>query len=154
MQENEKRQKLDDIISQLMVEMTTKCSCIFNINGEAFSCRGSEGNFENTVVFRGRVTVQDSSVITADDVVNDINNWVKSSPSVTVGLATLDIDSNCPAMLASIDSDDCVVAPEQPSSSDSFSIGIIVGAIPAVIVLMVIIIVVILVYLRTKGSYW
>ena len=137
-----------------MVEIISRCSCIFNINSEAFSCRGSEGNFENTVVFRGRVIVQDSSVIIADDIVNDINNWVKSSPSVTVGFATLDIDSSCPVMLASIDSDDCVVVTEQPSSSDSFSIGILIGTIIAVIVIMVIIVVVVLVYLKTKRSYW
>jgi len=143
-----------------MEEITPRCSCMFKIDGEIFSCRGAQGNFENTVVFRGRVTIQASaSIVTAADVVNNISDWVKSSPSITVGLALLDIDSSCPAMLTSTDSDDCVVVTEQPppsSSSDSSSIGIIVGAIIAavvVILILVITVVVVLVYLRRKGSY-
>jgi len=143
-----------------MEEITSRCSCTFNIESESFSCRGAQGDFENTVVFRGRVNVQASALnITADDVVNIIDDWVESSPSITVGLTTLDVDPRCPAMLVSTDSDDCVAVTEQPSSSsssDSSSIGVIVGAILAVVVVILVIaivVVVVLVYLKRKGSY-
>ena len=158
LQENQQQQKLDEIKSQVIQAIGSRCSCI-NIGGATFSCRGAQGNFENTVVFRAMVTVQASSaLISADVVVTDIDDWVKSSPSITVGLATLDIDPSCPAMLASTDSDDCEVVTESPSpsSSDSSSIGVIVGAVLAVVVvilIVVIIIVAVLVYLRRKGSY-
>jgi len=143
-----------------MEEITPKCSCTFNIDSETFSCRGAQGNFENTVVFRGRISVQASaSIVAAADVVNDnINDWVNSSPSITVGLTTLGIDPRCPAMLTSTDSNDCEVGTEPPSSSssDSSSISVIVGAIIAVVVvilIIVIIVVIVLVHLRRKGSY-
>ena len=167
LQENEQRQKLDEIISQVMEQIIPRCSCVFEIGSETFSCRGVQENFENTVVFRARITVQ-GLLVAADDVVNDIDGWVDTSPSITVGLATLDIDSSCPAMLASTDSADCETVTESPfpslpppsspsSSSDSSpSIGIIVGAVGAVVVvvlIIVIIVVAVLVCVRRKGSY-
>ena len=150
---------MDEIKLQVMQAISPRCSCMFNIVDENFSCRESQGNFENTVVFRARVTVQDSAALfPADNVVTDIDDWVESSPSIIVGLATLDIDPSCPAMLPSIDSDDCKIVTESPSpsSSDSSSIGVIVGAVLAVVVvilILVIIVVAVLVYLRRKGSY-
>ena len=147
-------------------EITTRCSCVFEVDSETFSCRGAQGNFENTVVFRARITVQGpASLVAADDVVGDINDWVETSPSITVGFATLDIDSSCPAMLVSADSDDCESvtvspspSPSSPSSSSnsSSSIGIIVGAVLAVVVVILIIIitvVAVLVCVRRKGSH-
>ena len=155
---------MDDIISEVKEEITTRCSCVFEVDSETFSCRGAQGNFENTVVFRARITVQGpAALVAADDVVSDINDWVETSPSITVGLNTLKIDSSCPAMLASTDSDDCeavTVSPSPsspPSSSDSSSsIGIIVGAVVAVVVvilIIVVIVVILLVCVRRKGSY-
>ena len=138
-------------------EITTRCSCVFEVDSETFSCRGAQGNFANTVVFRARITVQGAAaLVAADDVVGDINDWVETSPSITVGLATLDIDSSCPAMLASTDSDDCEAVTQPSSSNGSSSIGIIVGAVVAVVVVIltiVVIVVILLVCVRRKRSY-
>ena len=148
---------MDDIISEVKDEITTRCSCVFEVDSETFSCRGAQGNFENTVVFRARITVQGpAALVAADDVVSDINDWVETSPSITVGLATLDIDSSCPAMLASTDSNDCEVITQPPSSNGSSSIGIIVGAVVAVVVVILIIVIIVVILLacvRRKGSY-
>jgi len=147
-----------------MEEITPICSCTFKIVNETFSCLGARGDFENTVVFRGRIIVQASAaIVAANDVVNVISNWVKSSPLIAVDLATLVIDPRCPAMLASTDSDDCLAVTEQPSSSSSsssssdfLSIGAIVGAVIAVVVVILvvaIIVVIVFVYLKRKGNY-
>ncbi|XP_065904076.1 cell adhesion molecule DSCAM-like [Dysidea avara] len=165
--EDRQQQKLDDIISTVMEEITPRCSCIFEIVSDSFSCRGAQENFDNTVVFRARVSAQGpASVITADDVVNDISNWVESSPSITIASVTLDVDLNCPAMLDSFNSPDCVIVTEQPtpstssptssSSNNSSPIGIIAGAAIAVVViviLLVIIVVLIVMYRKRKASY-
>ena len=167
LQEDRQQQKLDDIISTVMEEITPRCSCIFEIVSDSFSCRGAQENFENTVVFRARVSAQGpASVITADDVVNDISNWVESSASITIASVTLDVDLNCPAMLDSFNSPDCVIVTEQPtpspssptssSSSNSSSISIIAGAAIAVVIiviLLVIIVVLIVMYRKRKASY-
>jgi len=144
-QEDMRRQKLNEIISEVMAEISPRCSCTFNIDSETFSCRGAQGNFEDTVVFRARVTVQaSSSVITADDVVSNISSWVESSPSIAIVSVTVFVDPNCPAMLDSFNSADCVIV--TPSTSSSPPVGVIVGAaIGAVIVIIIIIIVVVLV---------
>jgi len=76
-----------------MEEITSKCSCTFKVDSENFRCRGAQGNFENTVVFRGRITVHISALtISADDIVNIIDDWVGSSPLIIVSLITFGID--------------------------------------------------------------
>ena len=144
-----------------------RCSCEFNssnIIGDAFSCRGSQGEFSNTVVFRAMITLQvPVSISDADDIVNLISEWVQSKPSVTVNKVILEIDPDCPAMLDSLTSDDCATKAPPPnqvnqssSSSSSLPIGIIVGAaVAAVIILLLIIIIVAIVMYRRrrKSSY-
>ena len=147
------------------------CSCKFtskNIIEDSFSCRGSIGQFSNTVVYRAMITLQvPSSITDADDIVATINKWVQTEPSVRVNGVTLDVDSGCPTMLDSFAADDCIVPPVQtdpppsPSSSSSSSsssppYGIIIGAGVAVVViilLLIIVIVIIVVYRRHKSTY-
>ena len=140
------------------------CSCKFtskNIIEDSFSCRGSIGQFSNTVVYRANITLQvPSSITDADDIVTIINQWVQTKPSVRVNGVTLDVDSGCPTMLDSFAADDCIVPPVQtnppPSSSSSPPYGIIIGAGVAVVViilLLIIVIVIIVVYRRHKSTY-
>ena len=129
---------MDDIISEVKEEITTRCYCVFEVDSETFSCRGAQGNFENTVVFRARITVQGHASIFAADVVNDITNWTLSSPSIPVAAVTLAIDPNCPVMLDSFNSADCVIVTEQPTSSSTNSssspVGIIAGTVAAALI--------------------
>ena len=142
------------------------CSCEFNsstIIDDTFSCRGSQGDYEKTVVFRAKITLPvPVSVSDADSIVDIISEWVQSNPSVTVDKVILEIDPGCPAMLESVTSDDCVNETPPPrqsspssSSSSSLPIGIIIGAVAAgVIVLLIIIIIVgIVIYYRRKSTY-
>ena len=140
-----------------------RCSCAFtsnNIIDDTFSCRGSQGEFRNTVVYRAMINLQvPASVTDADDIVNDINQWVQTMTSVGVNGVTLDIDSDCPTMLDSLTSDDCVigVSPDQtnsPSSSSSSPFAIIIGvSVAVVIIILLIIVVVTVVYRRHKSTY-
>ena len=139
------------------------CSCKFtsnNIIDEIFSCQGSHGQFKNTVVYRGKISLQvPASVTDAHDIVAIINQWVQSNPVVTVNGVTLEIDSGCPALLDSFDSNDCVTEapPDQTSTSSSSSplpFGIIIGVsvVVVVIILLIIIVIIIVVYRRKKKS--
>ena len=92
---------MNDIISEVKEEITTRCSCVFEVDSENFSCRGAQGNFVNTVVFRARITVQGPASIFAADVVSDVKNWTLSSPSLSVATVALAIDPNCPVKLDS-----------------------------------------------------
>ena len=133
----------------MIKDIALRCSCAFNIVDESFSCRGSKDGFENTVVFRARVAIQDPN---ADDVVNNITNWVQSSPSISVDAVTLAIDPNCPAMLDSFHSPDCVT----PSSSSPSKTGLIVGVVFGVvclIILVIVIVVLIVLYQRRQASH-
>ena len=144
-----------------------RCSCEFNssnIIDNTFSCRGSQGDFEKTVVFRAMITLPvPASVSDADGIVDLISEWVQSNPSVTVDKVILEIDPDCPAMLESVTSDDCVnemppprqSAPSSSSSSSSLPIGIIIGAVVAgvIVLLLIIIIVVVVMYRRRKSTY-
>ena len=147
------------------------CSCEFNFSNiidDSFSCRGSRGEYKNTVVYRAMISLQVPATISdADDIVNVISEWVQFKPSVTVDKVVLEIDPNCPALLDSATSDDCAgpsnEAPstdqvnEQLSSSSSSStlIGIIVGAIVGLIIVLILIIIIIgfVIYSRRKSSY-
>ena len=86
-----------------------------------------------------------------------LSEWVESKPSVRVNRVTLDIDSGCPTMLESFNSNDCEMPSDgtNPSSSSS-SVGIIVGAAVAVLVVILLLItavVIIVMYRRHKSIY-
>ena len=140
-----------------MCEFTTN-----NIINDTFSCRGSQGQFENTVVYRGRITLQvPPPIIDADDIITEMSEWVQTEPPVMVIGVTLYVDPSCPVLLDSFASPDCVTdtPPDQAiqsSSSSSSSIGIIVGVVVAVVVIIMIIIIVILsivMYRKHKSAY-
>ena len=133
-----------------------RCSCEFtssNIIDDTFSCRGSQGEFRNTVVYRAMIILQvPASVTDADNIVAVLSEWVESEPSVRINRVTLDIDSNCPTMLASFDSNDCE-APSDRKNPSSSSVGIIVGAAAVVILLLLITaVVIIIMYHRHNKS--
>jgi len=138
-------------------EIAPRCSCVLEIVDEAFRCIRPQ---ETTVVFRARATIKGpASLVAADDIVNRINEWVQTSPSITVGLATLSIDSSYPAMLASSDSDnpeESTTEPPSMSSSPSFTdspfIIIIVAAVLAVLAAVLVIVVIVLVCFRCKKA--
>ena len=139
-----------------------RCSCEFtsdNIIEDNFSCRESQGQFRNTVVYRAMIILQvPASITDADDIVSNINLWVQSEPSVIVDGITLALDPGCPAVLDSFDSNDCESPSDQanPSSSSSLLITIIVGVAVAVVVIILLLIiaaVTIVVYRRRKATY-
>ena len=137
-----------------------RCFCEFtssNIIDDTFSCRGSQGEFRNTVVYRAMISLQVAASVTdADNIVTVLNEWVESEPSVRVNRVTLDIDSNCPTMLDSFDSNDCEASSDGTSQTSSPSVGIIVGAAVAAVVVMLLLItavVIITMYRRHKSSY-
>ena len=141
------------------------CSCNFNsdnIIDDTFSCRASQEQFRNTVVYRAIITLQvPASITDADDIVILLSDWVESKPSVRVNRITLELDPSCPTMLDSFDSNDCEAPPDQTnpssstSSSSSSSVGIIIGAVIAAVVILLLIttIVIIIMYHRHKLSY-
>ena len=159
LQVDDEEQKLGDIKAEIIQQIVMRCSCEFtssNIIDDTFSCRGSQGEFRNTVVYRAIITLQVSASITdADNIVAVLSEWVESEPPVVVNRVTLGIDSNCPTMLESLKSNDCEI-PSDLSSSSSSSVGIIVGAaVAAVVVILLLItaVVIIIMYRRHKSSY-
>ena len=142
-----------------MCEFTTN-----NIINDTFSCRGSQGQFEDTVVYRGRIIIQVPPPITdADDIIIELSEWVQTEPSVIVTGVTLYLDPSCPVLLDSFASPDCVtdIPPDQAirpssSSSSSPSVGAIIGVAVAVVVIITILIIVILtivMYRKRKSTY-
>ena len=136
-----------------------RCLCEFSIIDDAFSCRGSQGEFRNTVVYRAMITLQvPTSPTGADNIVTEINKWVQTMPSLLVNGIILDLDPDCPAMLESFASNDCdaeTILPSNQSTSSPLSTGIIIGvAVTAIVIilLLIIVIVVIIVYFRRKSS--
>ena len=107
-----------------------------NIVGEAFSCREE---LNGTVVYRAKIISNNS----AEDIVNEIDNWVKSGASITVDQVVLHVDPDCPAALESFESKDCDSI-EQSSTTNNQStrnsnltlIALITSAV-VIIVLMV-----------------
>ena len=152
-----------DIKEEIINQVLVPCSCQFttsNIISDTFSCRGSQGEFKDTVVYRGNITLQvPISITDADDIVTYINQWVQNEPSVAVKGITLALDADCPTMLDSFDSDDCKpynqTSPSTSSSSSSSPLGIIIGAAAAVVVVIVLIIVIIIIVVchRRKSTY-
>ena len=136
-----------------------RCSCEFtssNIIDDTFSCRGSQGEFSNTVVYRAIITLQvPASITDANNIVDLLSEWVESKPSVRVNRVTLDVDSDCPTILESFNSNDCEISSDGTSPSSLSSVGIIVGTIVAavVVVLLLITAVAIIMYRRHKSAY-
>ena len=101
----------------------------------------------NSVVYRATITLQNSKTA-ADDVVNEIYQWVQSEPSIVVNGITLDIDPSCPTLLESLDADDCfindTVSNQQEETTSSMSavviIGMILGLLVALFIFLVIVV--------------
>ena len=141
------------------------CSCEFTFNNiidDAFSCQGSQGQLRNTVVYRAMITLQVPAAITdADNIVTNINQWVQTEPRVRVDGVILDVDPDCPTMLDSFNSDDCVIeVPSNPTSSSSSSpsslVGIIIGVVVAAVVVVIVVIILVIIiamYRRRKSTY-
>ena len=135
-------------------ELTTN-----NVIDDAFSCQGSQGEFEDTVVYRAMITLQvPASITDADSIVTNINQWVQTKPRVRVDGVILDVDPDCPTMLDSFNSDDCVIEgpsnQANPMSSSSLPVAIIIGAAAAVVVIvLIVIIIIVVVYHRHKSTY-
>ena len=142
------------------------CSCEFtsnNVIDDAFSCQGSQGEFEDTVVYRAMITLQvPASITDADSIVTNINQWVQTKPRVRVDGVILDVDPDCPTMLDSFNSDDCVTEEPSnqanPTSTSSSPVGVIIGtaaaiSVAVVVVIVLIIVIIILVYCRRKSTY-
>jgi len=161
------------------------CSCQFtveNIAEETFSCRASklDPNFENTVVYRAKITPQVLvSVLDANDILEIIETWVQSGATIVVNHLTLNIDPNCPTTLESFHTEDCFImstaavttttgttmtrTPSLPTplltgvdDSSKSSVGIIIGVSVAsvvVVVLVVIIVVITIFHCRLKSNY-
>ena len=153
-------EKQMNIKEEIIKQVLMRCSCQFttsNIISDTFSCRGSQGEFEDTVVYRANITMQvPSSSTDADDIVTFINQWAQNEPSVAVKGITLALDADCPTMLDSFDSDDCVIAEESSNQTSSSSLpsGIIIAAsAAAVVVIVLIIVIIILLYCRHKSTY-
>ena len=123
-----------------MENIKQKCFCEFNIVNAAFSCRGSVGDFKDTVVYRAKVL----SNISAEGIINKTDHWVKSETSITVDQVTLHVDPSCPSMLESFESRDCVVI-NQSSSSDDPPVGTIVGAAIGGVIGIIVIVAVLLI---------
>ena len=81
-------EKQMDIKEEIIKQVLMRCSCEFttsNIISDTFSCRGSQGEFEDTVVYRANITLQvPISITDADDIVTYINQWVQNEPPVVV----------------------------------------------------------------------
>ena len=163
-QETDRKQKQNDIKEEITEEVLMHCSCKFttsNIIDDTFSCRGSKGQFRNTVVYRGMIALQvPRSITDADDIVTYIYQWVQTKPSVRINGITLALDPSCPTVLDSFDSNDCVTkeSPDQISSSSSspLPLSVIIGAavlIAIIILLVIIVIIVIVKYRKRKSTY-
>ena len=165
MQETDRKQKQIDIKEEIIKEVLMHCSCTFttgNIIEDTFSCRGSKGDFRNTVVYRGMIVLQvPASITDADDIVTYIYQWVQTKPSVRINGITLALDPSCPTVLDSFDSDDCVTEntsdqASSPSSSSLSPLSVIIGAavlIAIIILLIIIVIIVIVKYRKRKSTY-
>ena len=158
-----------DIKEEIIKQVLTRCSCQFttdNIISDTFSCRGSQEEFEGTVVYRANITLQvPVSITDADDIVTFINQWIQDEPSVAVRGIALAVDADCPTVLDSFDSDDCVAEvpsnqtnpTSSSSSSSSLPLSAIAGAAAAaavvVVIVLIIVIIIIVVCRRRKSTY-
>ena len=110
-------------------------------------------------MYRAMITLQvPASITDADNIVTNINEWVQTKPRVRVDGVVLDVDPDCPTMLDSFNSDDCVIEGSSNqanlASSSSSPVVIIIGVAAAVVVIVLIVtVIIVVVYRRHKSIY-
>ena len=119
---NLKLQLVTDAIVQ-KVQMT--CSCDFTIDkivDGAFSCRSSQLEFENTVVYRAKITpLVHVLVIDANDIEKIIEAWVQSGASVMINGLALNLDPNCTTTIESYDDEECAAVMPTTITTETLS---------------------------------
>ena len=150
---------MEDIRGDIAQQISELCSCQLlpvHITDDKFSCQGSFGQHEDTVVYRAKITSVGLD-IDADQLVGLIQNWVQSGVIIEVDQVSLNVDTDCTTQLESLTADACDTGSPTPSEnqgsgSQQSSVGLIAAAvIPAIIFIAILIgVTVIIIYCKFK----
>ncbi len=170
-------EKSQDIISHLTLLLIEQCQCNIDMNtaitNGGFQCFANSQEF---VTYRAQV--QGTSEVPALDLVQILQQWVSSGPSVNIKAQILDVKSSCPVLIASLSEAECdcstsittfndkvtdavtnsvmdgisdIVNDSDPSTDVNLTTIIIISIVCATLIILVIAFVII-VYLRLRSS--
>jgi len=147
---------LEDIRGDIIQKISELCSCQLqsvHVTDDKFSCRGAVGRYEDTVVYRAKITSVGLD-ITADQLVEFIHIWAQSGAIIEADRVSLDVDPDCTTQLESFTANDCVsnsqTSPAGHGGQQS-STGLFVAiSLTAVIILVLIGVIVVLVYCKCR----
>ena len=106
LQDSNTEDKLSDISTAVSVPLQQDCSCSLSVQRRTFSCLETADS--QTVVFLAELSYD---VLPGVMVVPSlVTSWAKNTRSITVSSIQLQVDSTCPVVIDSFNSESCTVA--------------------------------------------
>ena len=147
--------KLSEISASLSVLLQQNCVCPLSIEQRFFSCLGTSDS--QTVVFLAQLSYVE--LPGGMNIPSLITSWVTSSRAILVNSIQLQVDTNCPVVIDSLNSKSCtdpsIDPPTNPPTNPPTDFTVITIAVCVAILLVVIVLVaavVAVVVLRRKWS--
>ena len=125
-------QKLEDIISAVVKELTASCGeCGISsdiIDEQSFSCFPESPTY---VTFRARLG--GSSEIESGSLISLLESWVSGGATIIVTGVLMTVDAECSVAISSLSEGECIPDTAMPASSADNTAGVIGGVVVAVL---------------------
>ena len=149
-QNTERKEKLEDITSAVLEELTSSCDeCGITsdiIDKPSFACYPESPTY---VTYRARL--EGTSETDSGSLISLIQDWVSGGTSIIVTGVLMTVDSECSVAISSLNEGECSSTTTSSSQSPSDTAAIIGGVVAVVIFLIIAITVITIVALVMKN---
>ncbi|XP_064388227.1 sushi, von Willebrand factor type A, EGF and pentraxin domain-containing protein 1-like [Halichondria panicea] len=145
---SETTQKTDDITATLVQGVTAICDCGFNSTFLSNAFLKCFADSPQHVTYRA--TLLSSSDLSTSKVLEYIEKWIHSTPSVIIQNLNLNLNATCPTVIADFNSLECSV---QVPFSAMENTAVIVGSVIATSIIILVLIVVFAVVVTTTKKH-
>ena len=145
---SETAQKTDDITATLVQGVTAVCDCGFNSTFLSNAFLKCFADSPQHVTYRA--TLLSSSDLSTSEVLEYIEKWIHSTPSVIIQNLNLNLNATCPTVIADFNSLECSV---QVPFSAMENTAVIVGSVIATSIIILVLIVIFAVVVTTTKKH-
>ena len=142
-QNTERKEKLEDITSAVLEELTSSCDeCGITsdiIDKPSFACYPESPTY---VTYRARL--EGTSETDSGSLISLIEDWVSGGTSIIVTGVLMTVDSECSVALSSLNEGECSSSTTTSSSQSPSDTAAIIGGVVAVILIIAITVIIII----------
>ena len=148
-------EKSQDIISHITSLLIEQCHCKIDMN-TAIKNGGFQCFANSPEIVTYRAQIQGTSEVAALDLVQILQQWVSTKPSINIKAQILNVKSSCPVLIASLREEECgsstitTIITNTPITKTITNATIIIVSLVGITILTLFIMFAVIVYVRIK----